>query len=150
MGWTTEIRHFRQNTICWGPPVGLPTIHSATSVAGRKTVNDRLGTQLVDILIRLVADEMRRDERSSAFPPGSAPEGGRQKMPPRMDGPYPAIARKEKGPRNVFRGPFLTRFSLTRPRHRYRCRRRREISRTNPCQISCGTAHDEQLTERIP
>jgi len=43
---------------------------------------------------------------------------------------------KKKGPGNV-RDPFLSRFWLTLRRHRYRCRRRREISRTNPCQISC-------------
>ena len=43
---------------------------------------------------------------------------------------------KKKGPRRC-RGPSLARFRVRRVRHRYRCRRHPEISKTNPFQISC-------------
>ena len=119
-----------------GCPRGLPTIHSATSARRCKTLNDRSGTQLVDILIRLVARAERFADQSRAFPRPSARECPKRKKCRRIGGLAERFRTKKKDPGNV-RGP-LSNFVLVRPsRHRFRCRRRPRASRTNPSQISC-------------
>lgn len=120
-----------------GCPRGLPTIHSATSAQRCKTVNDRSGTRLVDILIRLVARAGRFTGRSRAFPPPFAGRDAARKKSRRIGGLAERFRAKKKGPGNA-ETLFLNSRSEIRPKHhRCQCRRRPGTSRTNPCQISC-------------
>ena len=123
-----------------GCPRGLPTIHSATSAQRCKTVNDRSGTQLVDILIRLVDGIARFADCSPAFPRGLRGCGESSTVAEKFLGAAQGygggLQAKKKGPGEAEALFYLD--PRIRPmRRRCRHRRRPGTSRTNPCQISC-------------
>ena len=155
-----------------GCPLGRPTIYSATSARRCKTVNDGLGTRFVDILIRLVACKARSGGVAPAFPRdcqdlgatamrtefflGSETAGivpGAPGRWPHCHSEHKSVARtahKKKGPRQC-RSP-LAEFTSRLGRCATVAGATTTQKSPKPTHVKSpvGTAHEEQLTERLP